>query len=58
MRAFLETQISTHDYLSDLQLKLDEANCEFDKVFELRPNAYLWQAGIGMCLFENVVWSR
>lgn len=27
-------------------LKLEEAEKEFDKVFELRPNAYLWQAGI------------
>eukprot|EP00980_Cylindrotheca_fusiformis_P010108 scaffold2243_cov122-Cylindrotheca_fusiformis.AAC.24 len=27
-------------------LKLDEAEKEFDKVFTIRPNAYLWQAGI------------
>lgn len=32
--------------LYDAQLRLDEACQAFDRVFELRPNAYLWQAGI------------
>lgn len=27
-------------------LKLEDANRAFDQVFELKPNAYLWQAGI------------
>jgi tetratricopeptide (TPR) repeat protein len=27
-------------------LRLDEASKAFDRVFELKPNAYLWQAGI------------
>jgi tetratricopeptide (TPR) repeat protein len=29
-----------------LQLRLDEACEAFNRVFDLRPNAYLWQAGI------------
>ena len=27
-------------------LRLEEANKSFDRVFELKPEAYLWQAGI------------
>ena len=29
-----------------MQLQLEEASEAFDHVFELRPDAYLWQAGI------------
>lgn len=35
------------DFLkSFLQLQLEKAELAFDKVFKLKPNAYLWQAGI------------
>jgi tetratricopeptide (TPR) repeat protein len=37
----------TQDGMDEMNLlKLDDANKSFDKVFELKPEAYLWQAGI------------
>ena len=37
----------TQDGMDEMNLlKLDDANKSFDKVFELKPDAYLWQAGI------------
>ena len=38
--------ILTLGYHFIIQFELEDADRAFDKVFELRPNAYLWQAGI------------
>jgi hypothetical protein len=36
-------------------LKLEEANDAFDRVYELKPNAYLWQSGLARFYLGDLI---